>query len=263
MYKQAIVHDPQIAASYFNLSAAHRDQLMLKESETEYNKAKELDPDRISYYVNILGPSYNRILIDETFTKEWLTRRFADQLFSMAGKHLKGFAFFWENALYLIAPMVMFIALFPLHYVRKRFGIARRCVKCGAVYCRRCQTSVQMDLVCSQCIHVFEKQSGVEVKQRTKKIIEIRRYMDEKMETRRILGILIPGGGYIYSGRFLKGFLLLSFIVVLLVYAFFWDFLCQDPMTVWAVSWSTRLWFMIPALLLYGLSVIHLYRPRV
>jgi len=262
MYKQAIAHDPQIASSYFNLSAAHRDQLMLQESEAEYNKAKELDPDRISYYVNILGPSYNRILIDETFTKEWLAGRFTDQLLSMAGMHTKGFSFLGGKVLYLVAPLVMLLAVFSLHYVRKRFGIARRCVKCGAVYCRRCRTIVEMDLVCSQCIHVFEKQFGVEVKQRTKKIIEIRRYMDKKIETRRILGLLIPGGGYIYSGRFLKGFFVLSFAVVFFVYAFFRDFLCQDPMTVRAFSLSARFWFAIPALFLYGLSVMHLYRPR-
>ncbi|MEK6776972.1 MAG: hypothetical protein AABY87_08840 [bacterium] len=262
MYKQAMLRDPQNAAAYFNLSAAHRDQLMLQESDQEYSKARELDPERISHYVSILGPSYNRILIDETFSNGWLVRRFANQILSMSEIGKKWLPFLWRNSLYLLAPVALLLALFPLHYVLKLLGIACRCVKCGEVYCKRCRTSIRMDSVCSQCVHVFEKQSGVEVKQRIKKIIEIRRYMDKKMETRKALGIFMPGGAYIYSGRMVKGFFLLSFIVVSLVYTFFWDFLCRDPLMVWAASWSSRIWLMIPAVFLYGLSVVRLYRPR-
>jgi len=121
---------------------------------------------------------------------------------------------------------------------------------------------VRSNSVCSQCAYIFEEQEGVDVKHRTKKIIEIRQNLGRELETGRLLGVLIPGGGHIYFGWIFTGFAVLSAVVSCLIYGFFWKLLAQDPLTYQTVIWSGRIWLLVPAILIYGLSLIHLYRLK-
>ncbi len=261
MYEKAIALDSETAAVHYNLSAAYREQFMLTESDREYFKARDLDPAMISHYANIIGPGYNRMVIDESLSMKWLRNRFVEQVLFV---EQEGRSLFhsWRNERRWSIPFALFVFILLIHFVRSRFGIARRCVKCGMVFCKRCQTTMRPDSVCSQCAYIFEEQEGVDVKHRTKKIIEIRQNLSRKLETGRLLGVLIPGAGHIYYGWMFTGFAVLFAVVSCLVYGFFWKLLAQDPLTYQTVIWSGRIWLLVPAILFYGLSLMHLYKLK-
>lgn len=262
MYEKGIPLDPKLASLHFNLSATQREQFQLNKSDQEYFKARALDPELISYYVDIIGPNYNRMVIDETLSRKWTWNRFAKGFFSREGKGGETASLFWEASRYWAVPLILLLAVFPVHFVRSRFGVAHRCMKCGVVYCRKCQTHMRSDAVCSQCAYIFEEHSGVDVKQRTKKIIEIRRHMERSKEVARLLGILIPGSGHIFSGRVLTGFVILFIVAASLVYALFGPILYPDPMVARASLWDGRFLVLVPAGLVYAGSVHHVYRLR-
>lgn len=262
MYSKAIELDPKRASSYFNMSATYREQFMLNKSDQEFYKARELDTNLVSYYVDIIGPSFNRMVIDETLSERRLWADFFKQLFPNLWKFDWGRSSLLTSSSYWLVPVALLLALLPLHYFRRLLGIARHCKKCGIIYCKKCQSVVRSDSVCSQCVYIFEEQSGVDVKQRTKKIIEIRKYIDQRRETGKWLGILLPGGGHIYFGMMFRGFAVLFIVVSCLMYGFFWDVLILDFVTFQSGNWIYRLWVMIPALFIYGLSINRLSRFR-
>jgi hypothetical protein len=102
----------------------------------------------------------------------------------------------------------------------------------------------------------------VEVKQRTRKIIEILGYKEQKKETGRLFGILVPGGGHVYFGRLWIAFAVIFLMVSCFIYGFFWRLLPQGDMVIRAASWDARIWVIVPAMIVYLLSVVHLYRLR-
>ncbi len=262
MYEKAIGLDPDSAAFHFNLSAVQRDLFMLKESEAAYTKARQIDPVQTSYYVNILGPSYNRIVIDATLPWRTLFQEFHREV--AQGKSIGSLfnEFVSGQRSQLIHGALLLFGLLLLSFLRQLFGVARRCEKCGRIFCRKCQTAVPQGAVCSQCVYVFAEGASIGVKDRTRKIIEIRRNREQHGDTGRLLGLLIPGGGHIYFGWLATGFVVLFIIVCCLTYGLFGDALAGGPLAWRGGPWGPRVWALIPALFLYVLSVLHMYRLR-
>ncbi|NOY53425.1 MAG: tetratricopeptide repeat protein [Deltaproteobacteria bacterium] len=260
MYNEAIALDPREAAFHFNLSAVQRELFLLDKSDSEYFKARKLNPAEVSYYVKILGPNYNRMVIDTVLPDRNLWNGFFKTLFSVGpadrsqGGVLKKIIVRGGLVL-LILPVALL-----LHLLRRFRGYSRRCGKCGVVFCRKCQSHRRREAICSQCAYIFGKGAGVDVKMRTRKIIEILSYKERKVEKGRILGILIPGGGHIYFGRPVTGFVILFLVVCLLVSGFFRSILPPGVMVFEAVPWSRHLWLLLPVMVVYLLSCFHLYR---
>ncbi len=262
MYDEAISLEPGVAAFHFNLSAAQRELFLLDESDKEYYKARKLNPAKVSHYVDILGPNYNRMVIDTPLPKQRLWRRFFRSLSPVGMEGLQGEKlqqkFVMRGGL---ALLLLFSALL-LHLFRNSLGYSRRCKKCGIVFCKKCQSHLRREPICSQCAYIFEEGAGVEVKMRTRKIIEILSYKDRKVEKGRLLGVLIPGGGHIYFGWLITGFAVLFLVVCCLVYGFFRAILPHGVMAFEVAPWSGRLWVFLPVMGIYLLSILHLYRLR-
>ncbi len=262
MYQKAISLDPKRASFHFNLSAVQRDLFMLNESEAAYAKARQLNPMQTSYYVNILGPSYNRMVIDATLP--WHTV-FYDFLREAAGGRDTGrmvHAFIEAHYRRLIYGAMLLLGLLVMSYLRDSFGVARRCEKCGKIFCRKCQTTAPTGAACSQCVYIFAEGAGIGVKERTRKIIEIRRNREQHGDTGRLLGLLIPGGGHIYFGWLATGFIVLFIVVCSLAYGFFGDALAGGPFAWRGDRGGPRVWVLVPGGILYFLSVVHMYRLR-
>ncbi len=262
MYEKAIALDPNAAAFHFNLSAVQRDLFMLRASEAEYSKARQIDPGQTSYYVDILGPSYNRMVIDSTLPWRML---FRDLLGEVAGGRGRGMVvreFIAGQHHQLIQAALLLSGLLVVSFLRHFFGVARRCEKCGKIFCRKCQTAVAQGAVCSQCVYIFAEGAGIGVKDRTRKIIEIRRNREQQGDTGRLLGFLIPGGGHIYFGWLATGFIVLFIVVCCLAYGFFGEALAGGPLEWGGGPLGHRVWALVPGCFLYFLSVVHMYRLR-
>ncbi|MDX1763428.1 MAG: tetratricopeptide repeat protein [bacterium] len=261
-YEEAIVRDPQDGSFHYNLSAALRELLKLNESDKEYFVAKELAPAKVSYYANILGPSYNRMVIDTPLPRVPVWRNLLpisrfDLRNKLAGPQaLRGFV---EHGL---RPFLLIIFVVAAHYLRRLAGTARECQKCGAVYCKRCQSEIRREAICSKCVHLFEDQAAVDVKQRTRKIIEIRKHRETSAGRGRLLGIILPGGGHIYRGWVGVGFLVVFSIVGLLIYGFFPELLVSPSAGFPLMPQYVHSWVLLPVVIIYVLSLFHLDRVR-
>ncbi len=262
MYDESIALDPRKAAFHFNLSAAQRELFLLDESDREYYKARKLNRAEVSHYVKILGPNYNRMVIDTTFASQRLWRSFFRSLFPAGAEDPPGGKLLQKILVRGGLALLLLLSALLLHLFRRSLGYSRRCKKCGIVFCKKCQSHLRQEPICSQCAYIFEEGAGIEVKVRTRKIIEILNYKDRKVEKGRLLGILIPGGGHIYFGWLVTGFAVLFLGICCLVLGFFRAILPQGIMAFEAAPWSGCLWMLLPAMGIYLLSVFHLYRLR-
>ena len=113
----------------------------------------------------------------------------------------------------MFAPFTL-VSLFGLvfggvaYWARSRwFGPARECVKCGKVFRPEDNT-----IYCSQCVSVFLKRNAVSIEQQSAKIAQVRRWNVVGAYSRRLAGVLVPGGSFAAEGRSLLG-LLVAFAV--------------------------------------------------
>lgn len=261
-YEEAIALDPQEGSFHYNLSAALRELLKLNESDKEYFLAKKLDPQKVSYYADLLGPNYNRMVIDTVLSNPPLWQRWMEQgRYFLRNKPnsseiVRGFLE------YGLRPFLLILLVIGAHFIRLLAGTARECAKCGAIFCKRCQSDDRRKAICSKCIPLFEDQAAVDVKQRTRKIIEIRKHREISAGRGRLLGIVLPGGGHIYNGWVGFGFLVIFSIAGLLIYGFFSELLLSPSAEFQLVPQSVRFWVLIPMGLIYIYSLVHLKHVR-
>ncbi len=103
-------------------------------------------------------------------------------------------------------------------WVRHRwFGPARECVKCGKVFRPDDNT-----VYCGQCVSVFLKRNAVSIEQQTAKIAQVRRWNNVAVFSRRIAGVLVPGGAFAAEGRSLWALLVAFAVWLPLVGAMMW-----------------------------------------
>ena len=261
-YEEAIARDPKVGSFHYNLSAALRELLKLDESDKEYYLAKELNPEEVSYYADILGPNYNRMVIDTVLGSTPMWRVFLGQGRSVLREQFTGPQIRQAFVQYGLRPSLLILLVIAAHYIRHLAGTARECDKCGAVFCKRCQSDMRREAICSKCIHLFEDQAAVDVKQRTRKIIEIRNHRETSASRGQFLGILLPGGGHIYKGWVGVGFLVVFSIVGLLIYGFFPELLLSASAGFQLLPQYVHLWVLFPVGCIYILSLLHLSRVR-
>ncbi len=88
-----------------------------------------------------------------------------------------------------------------VYWARRRwFGPARECVKCGKVFRPDDNTGY-----CGQCVSVFLKRNAVSIEQQSAKINQVRRWNALSAFSRRIAGVLVPGGSFAAEGKSLTG----------------------------------------------------------
>jgi hypothetical protein len=83
-----------------------------------------------------------------------------------------------------------------------------RCLKCGTPFCKRCHLGAAVAGLCTQCYHLFVVRDGVSGPARNKKLMEVQNEEGRQDRTFRILSLLLPGAGQVYSEAPLLGFLL-------------------------------------------------------
>jgi hypothetical protein len=91
---------------------------------------------------------------------------------------------------------------------RLKNGTATSCLRCGRVFCPRCQPGRRGEL-CSQCHHIFVKKEGVDARVRVQKMGEIKSWHRLLRIRPIVCAVFAPGGGHLSSGRFWPGLLLL------------------------------------------------------
>src|SRR5262249_31265039 len=121
----------------------------------------------------------------------------------------------WFRALAAPATLAggvgLLLALFlPALGVAPRSAAARRCLRCGRPFCRRCRVRSKDPDHCSQCVHLYVLRDGVAPSVKSKKLDEIVRYRRRVWIGERLLSLPLPGSGHVLGGRPWLGALLLT-----------------------------------------------------
>jgi len=234
-YQAAVTMAPSAcAAARFNLSRAYAQKFMLKESEQEFLKAKDIDARRVEISYKNASEHFNRKVLDEPLPVGCIVKRvFASSLKdSRSAENIWGLFFRPFSIRAGGAVMViLFIAGF-LCLKQDRFRMAMRCSICGRPLCLRCQKDIAKDVVCLQCTNFYRGQENPDQQVKQAKLKKVLLYQKWYAVIRNILGLLFPGAALIWKGYVLSGLavllvssLLFFKIVMVLVLQSPWAFL--------------------------------------
>ena len=92
-----------------------------------------------------------------------------------------------------------------LSRLRGARSFTMRCLKCGTPFCKRCQLGASVAGLCTQCHHLFVVRDGVSGPARNQKLLEVQREDEKRDRIFRVLSLLSPGAGHLYSQKTLAG----------------------------------------------------------
>ncbi len=263
-YRRAVAVDPHQVTALYNLSQVHRELLQFEEGERRFQEARTADADRVNAYRKLSGVHYNRFVMDEHLTHSELFRKAVALADSRVAEDL------WGGMVSGVGmghfPFVLFpyiVGLAAYHLSRSRWPLGYACRRCGRVGCRICQ-SLSKETLCSECYQVLIKMEGVEARGRIKKILEIRKHQDRRVNILRLLSFLLPGSGHFYVGAPLHGFLFAVLVIFGVLTWLFWSGVLIAPANLGIATplfWQVAYWAMLVAL--YFGIVRHAYQLKV
>jgi Tfp pilus assembly protein PilF len=207
------------ATSYYNLSLAH----LQKFDYQAYNEARS-NADRLA---RGLAAHYDRwkydtgeyAVVDLGLDPEQVWAKFAGTASGVAARNVVGGAPPLPQAGAIVASMANrllgALVVFPVVVVLvSRFrgpkALTLHCARCGTPFCRRCQLGAASSGQCSQCYHLFVVRDGVSGPARNRKMAEVQEAEARRQRVFRMLSVVAPGAGHLYSGRTVLGGLLLG-----------------------------------------------------
>ncbi len=216
----------KLVSAHYNLSQLYREHFNFSDARGYYQKAININPQKVNFYNSVRGTSVNRFVMDESLSNRelWYTA-FKWYPYYKSSMFLGRILTFTNRGLSIVLFFLLVLALYI--YNKQAPCGAYRCRRCGRIYCGSCEKRISREEVCITCFKTLVELSELGPKERIEKILEIQRYRDNRNQRLKILTLILPGSGHIYSGRHISGSL------ILLSYAFF--------------IFSTLLWLYIPA----------------
>ncbi|MCP4895602.1 MAG: tetratricopeptide repeat protein [bacterium] len=206
-YRAAIEIDPQSILAYFNLSFAYDQSYNFQEADGARSRARELGGARAEDLgvrgraPRIRFPGVDRVNIDRMLEGIPPATRLAAGLGSVKVRPWQWFV----SPLPLIFLFGIVFGLIVLLVRSKWMWKATACMRCGKVFCARCQTSSESGGYCGQCVSVFLKRDLVSIEQQSAKMSQIKRWDLMRSSIDRIVSILLPGGSLVLRGQMLQG----------------------------------------------------------
>jgi len=210
LYKKAGEVDPRLAIAHYDSHLAHLEAFHLESADQELKEARLIDDALVT---SLLAQGnegrVKRMPADVGYTRSeiWkraLSLRLDRGLRTAAGQALAAPATLAGGAGLLLALLVPGIGIAP------RSAAARRCLRCGRPFCRRCRVRTKDADHCSQCVHLFILRDGVAPTVKSRKMDEVVRYRRRVWVGRRLLSLPLPGSGHVLGGRPWLGALLLA-----------------------------------------------------
>jgi tetratricopeptide (TPR) repeat protein len=207
-YQQAARLDPSRAETYYNLGQAYLLTLRMKEAEAEFQRAKALDPAKISYHTKIASKTPNRLVIDRTLDpiQVWErvlmpsaeSDRIAQSLWNLL----------WKGIPLGHGEMAMagFLGLLILvHLESRKIPVIRHCERCGGLICPRCTSFRGGGTQCVPCQNAFAAHTTADSEVVRKKRTEVARYQTRMHVLPQRLSWVLPGVGHLMRGRSMEG----------------------------------------------------------
>jgi len=220
-YQQATDLNPSKGAYYYNLHRAYSQESFLSgKVDRALQRAQQLDPQLVRYYMTIDAPHPNRLVIDEALTDQRLWKRFLDQFIGKEGFLFRLFKAWFERVpsrIPLLTPILFLGFLIGMaRYCRaKRF--LTRCPMCGSPTYRFYLGTSDQEFICFNCYRIFIQKEKLHPKIVEKKSFQVRQFQKQDHLISRYLSFLLVGFGYLWREQVLRGliFLFIFFIFIL------------------------------------------------
>lgn len=184
-----------LAAAYYNLSQVYREMLDFKKGEEYFNEAARLDPESLRRYTSISTRNPNRFVVDMKLPDSLIW----NQILSERGGIIRVTSI-------TVVTVIAILSFFIIDRGLK--NRAKRCRRCGSIYCNRCLRMVTWKDMCSRCYQSIVRMDRMYSKERIANLLLLYESRAKKRMVARILSFILPGAGEMYSGRILEGFLL-------------------------------------------------------
>jgi tetratricopeptide (TPR) repeat protein len=211
----------KMASTYYNLSQIYRESFDFDKADEYYLRATEIDPLKVNFFNEVKGRSVNRFVMDETLsTKDlWLLsfRRAENYKSTMLLKNMLSFIGREFSVVLLFLSIIGF--LIYNQYVSYK---AYSCLRCGKIYCSKCEKKMSRENVCRTCFKTLIRMGELTPQERVEKILEVQRYKNNKKRIIKILTFIFPGSGHVYHGWTVYGLLLMVGITFFLISGLLW-----------------------------------------
>jgi Tfp pilus assembly protein PilF len=215
-YKQGVGSDnPEVAAtSYYNQSIAHLQKFEYEAFNEAKSNADRLARGLVAEYEGWKFDTGDYAVVDLRMTREQVQTKFQGVPDGVAvrnvvrggetprpGPSLAG------SLLNRFTASIALLALVALAIGRWRGSKAftLHCGRCGTAFCRYCHLGRVAGDLCSQCYHLFVVRDGVSGPARSRKLAEVQEAESRRGRVFRVLSVLSPGAGHLYTGRALVG----------------------------------------------------------
>jgi tetratricopeptide (TPR) repeat protein len=210
--------DNDVRATFFyNQSLAHLQRFEMQPADEALSQARRFSAGLISDFDSLW--KYDKgdyAVVDMGLDATGVEKKFLGEPAGAGRKNLAADDAGFLSSMLLPAAMnrffgflaVAFLAVVALSFWRGRRTFTMRCLKCGTPFCKRCHLGAAVAGLCTQCYHLFVVRDGVSGPARNKKLMEVQNEEGRQDRTFRILSLLLPGAGQVYSEAPLLGFLL-------------------------------------------------------
>jgi len=266
-YQQASDLNPDRGAYYYNLSRAYSQETFLSgKIDKAFQRARQLDPDLVDYYMNIDVPgrptNLNRLVVDEVLTPRRLWKRFMDQFIGEEGLPFRLFKAWFEripSRIPFLAPILFLAFLIGMARLSRTRRLLTRCPMCGSPTHRFYSGNSDQEFVCFNCYRIFVQKEKLHPKIVEKKSSEVCQFQEQNHLITEFANFFLIGFGYLWREHVLKGlFLLFLFFIFILRFAY-WNGAISSSYPQTSTFWKWLFWGFLFAIF-YIFSVRQLYR---
>jgi tetratricopeptide (TPR) repeat protein len=202
MYQKSAAIRP-LASAYYNLSQISREQLDFEEGDKYFDEAKKTDPDAVSRFRALTSRTPNRFYIDETLDM----KDFWNYALRLKGADIISTTFLpqWSAPVVGLMVLISFAVFFRVRRYR-----AYSCKRCGKIICAKCERSLKWGSMCHDCFTSLVTLER-DPRDRIAKVMSVYETKRRRKNTIRLLSFIMPGLHLIYTGKIIKGALLMFF----------------------------------------------------
>lgn len=264
-YNNALNLEPRSEKIRYNISRLFLRKKELDKSSSELSVAKRFNEEYITEILKSSTPNINRFVVDmepsfnidlsliSEQTGGKMKRMYLPFEHYITGGIMPSDVLFW-----LIVVTVLGVIL---SLISRNIQTSHICHRCGRPVCRTCSPEIYSDEECAQCFHIFTRRDVSDPKTRFIKEKEISSYQFFRNLITRLVSIVIPGSSHIWSGRTMRGAVILFLSVVGFISLFFFN--RPNPLPYFSTTAFETIFnapFVIAGLLAYMMNIRDAFR---
>lgn len=260
IYKSAIKISPKTVEAHYNLSKAYTEMFQDKDSDAEYQMARQIDIKKTDSFRAMAGVDPDKKVIDFQITKDDLhffesalnekTRKLSESMWnSIFG--------IYTYKIYKIVSLGFIIALGAIYILWSRAIAHQTCWSCGAAFAPPIRL-MAAEPKCNQCVAAKSSKGGVSIAKKEKKRKEMRDYQDWRSRTAGILDRLAPGMGRTFFQLPLPGlwFTFITSLIIIYGGVAFYDGIVIQQASLEQVAQNHLLFFGVAAIYWIAMNTV-------